>query len=33
MSKEYLAVSDGTYTLTETDSPNQFYFYRNDDGV
>lgn len=33
MSKEYLAVSDGTYTLTETDAPNQFYFYRNDDGV
>ena len=33
MSKEYLAVSDGTYTLTETDSPNLFCFYRNDHGV
>ena len=33
MSKEYLAVTDGTYTLTETDVSNQFYFYRNDGGV
>lgn len=33
MADGYLAVSDGTFTLTETDNKNQFYFYRNDEGV
>lgn len=26
------AVSDGTYTLSETENENQFLFYRNDEG-
>lgn len=33
MSREYLGISDGTYTLRETDVPYQFYFYRNDGDV
>ena len=33
MAKELLAVSDGTYTLSETEEENQFYFFRNDHGV
>lgn len=28
----YFAVSDGTFSLSETDVKNQFYFYRNDGG-
>lgn len=30
MEKNYLSVSDGTYTLQEGENKNQFYFYRND---
>lgn len=30
MANEFLAVSDGTFTLSETENKNQFYFYRND---
>ena len=33
MANEFLAVSDGTYTLSETENKNQFYFYRNDGAV
>ena len=33
MANEFLAVSDGTFTLTETENKNQFYFYRNDGDV
>ena len=33
MANEFLAVSDGTFTLSETENKNQFYFYRNDRGV
>lgn len=33
MANEFLAVSDGTFTLSETENKNQFYFYRNDGGV
>ncbi len=33
MTNEFLAVSDGTYTLSETENKNQFYFYRNDGAV
>jgi hypothetical protein len=30
MANEFLAVSDGTFTLAETENKNQFCFYRND---
>ena len=30
MEKEFLVISDGTFSFTETENPNQFYFYRND---
>lgn len=30
MANEFLAISDGAYTLSETENKNQFYFYRND---
>ncbi len=33
MANEFLAVSDGTFTLSETELKNQFYFYRNDGEV
>jgi hypothetical protein len=33
MSKELKALSNGEFTLTETEVENQFYFYRNDGGV
>ncbi len=33
MSKEYLTISDGTFTLSESENENKFYFYRNDRGV
>lgn len=33
MSDEILKISDGTFTLVESENENQFYFYRNDDGV
>ena len=33
MANEFLAVSDGTFTLQETENKNQFYFYRNDGEV
>ena len=34
MANDFNAVSDGTYTLQQSDeNPNQFYFYRNDEGV
>jgi len=33
MTKEFLAFSDGTYTLSETEVENEFYFFRNDGGV
>ena len=33
MANEFLAVSDGTFTLSETEVKNQFYFYRNDGEV
>ncbi len=33
MANEFLKVSDGTYTLSETENKNQFYFYRNDGTV
>ena len=33
MANEFLAVSDGTFTLSETKNKNQFYFYRNDGNV
>lgn len=33
MANEILKVSDGTFTLTETEVKNQFYFYRNDGEV
>lgn len=33
MANEFLTVSDGTFTLSETQNKNQFYFYRNDRGV
>ena len=33
MANEFLAVSDGTFTLSETKVKNQFYFYRNDGRV
>ena len=33
IANEFLAVSDGTFTLSETENKNQFYFYRNDGGV
>ena len=32
MANEFRAVSDGTFTLQETENKNQFYFYRNDGG-
>ena len=33
MANESLAISDGTFTLSETEVKNQFYFYRNDGEV
>lgn len=34
MSKDaYLVISDGTFSLQETDTENQFLFYRNDEKV
>ena len=33
MGIEFFTVSDGTYTLVETENRNQFYFYRNDKEV
>lgn len=33
MANEFLAISDGTFTLSETENKNQFYFYRNDKEV
>lgn len=33
MVNEFLSVSDGTFTLSETENKNQFYFYRKDGGV
>lgn len=30
MANEFFAISDGTYTLSETENKNQFYFYQND---
>ena len=33
MANELRAVSDGTFTLHETENKNQFYFYRNDGQV
>lgn len=30
MANEFLKVSDGTFTLSETENKNQLYFYRND---
>lgn len=33
MANEFLAVTDGTFTLSETENKKQFYFYRNDKKV
>ena len=33
MANEFLSISDGTFTLSETENKNQFYFYRNDGNV
>jgi len=33
MATELLAISDGTFTLSETENKNQFYFFRNDGQV
>lgn len=33
MANEFLAISDGTFILSESENKNQFYFYRNDGGV
>ena len=33
MGRKYLSVTDGTFSLSETDVKNQFYFYRNDGGT
>ncbi len=33
MANDFLAISDGTFTLSETENKNQFYFYRNDGEV
>lgn len=33
MTNDFFAVSDGTFTLSETENKNQFYFYRNDGGI
>ncbi|MBR6034128.1 MAG: hypothetical protein IKP28_05300 [Clostridia bacterium] len=33
MADVFQAVTDGTFTLQETENKNQFYFYRNDGGV
>ncbi len=33
MADELLVISDGTFTLSETEKENQFYFYRNDGEV
>lgn len=33
MANELLAISDGTFTLSESENKNQFYFYRNDGNV
>lgn len=30
MASEFLTISDGTFTLSETEIKDQFYFYRND---
>ena len=33
MGRKYLSVTNGTFSLSETDVKNQFYFYRNDGGT
>ena len=33
MASEFLTISDGTFTLSESENKNQFYFYRNDGEV
>lgn len=33
MANEFLAISDGTFILSETENKNQFYFYRKDEKV
>ena len=33
MTKEFLTISDGTFTLQEGENKNEFYFYRNDGEV
>lgn len=33
MAENYNAITDGTYVLSESDVPNQFYFYREDHEV
>jgi len=33
MANEFLTVSNGIFTLSETENKNQFYFYRNDGEV
>ena len=33
MANEFLTVSDETFTLSESENKNQFYFYRNDGEV
>ena len=33
MANEFLSISDGTFTLSETENKNQFYFYRNDENI
>ncbi len=33
MSNEHMGISDGTYSLVESDDPNIFFFYRNDEGI
>ena len=32
MAQEYNAITDGTFTLQESDDKKQFYFFRNDGG-
>lgn len=33
MENEFWGVTDGTFTLQETEKENQFYFFRNDGGI
>ena len=33
MDKQLMVLSDGTFSFSESDVENQFYFYRNDKGV